>query len=323
MKPMRVGVVGTGFGERVVAPIFRAIGCDVDVVSARDRAAVERLCEADVDLVSIHSPPFLHLDHARMAIAAGRAVLCDKPLGTSLEEATSLADAAEAAGVVNLVNFEFRHQPARRRMKELLEAGAIGHPEHLHYVALTSGSRVPLRPYGWLFDRSRGGGWIGAFGSHAIDTVRWLLGEIESAGGATWTTITERPDAQGRMHACSAEDAFNAWLELEGGARATIDTSFTSAVSLPPRIVVTGSEGAIDNTADARLVLRRVDGHREELEFSPPRGDPHEVAMTAWATEVCRAVTEGRQVSPSFRDGVACARVMDALRAETPRPRAG
>ena len=274
MKPMRVGVVGTGFGERVVAPIFRAIGCDVDVVSARDRAAVERLCEADVDLVSIHSPPFLHLDHARMAIAAGRAVLCDKPLGTSLEEAASLADAAEAAGVVNLVNFEFRHQPARRRMKELLEAGAIGHPEHLHYVALTSGSRVPLRPYGWLFDRSRGGGWIGAFGSHAIDTVRWLLGEIESAGGATWTTITERPDAQGRMHACSAEDAFNAWLELEGGARATIDTSFTSAVSLPPRIVVTGSEGAIDNTADARLVLRRVDGHREELEFPPLAATP-------------------------------------------------
>ena len=45
--------------------------------------------------------------------------------------------------------------------------------------------------------------------------------------------------------------------------------------------------------------------------------------MTAWATEVCRAVTEGRQVSPSFRDGVACARVMDALRAETPRPTAG
>ncbi len=148
-----------------------------------------------------------------------------------------------------------------------------------------------------------------------------MLGEIESAGAATWTTITERPDDQGRMHACSAEDAFSAWLELESGATATVDTSFTSAVSLPPRIVVTGSDGAIDNTADARVVLRRVDGHREELEFTPPRGDPHEVAMTAWATEVCRAVAEGRQVSPSFRDGVACARVMDALRAEEPRPR--
>ena len=120
-----------------------------------------------------------------------------------------MAEAARAAGVVNLVNFEFRHQPARRAMRRLLASGAVGKPEHLAYTAYTSGSRVPLRPWGWLFDRGRGGGWIGAFGSHAIDTVRWLLGDVAEAGAASSVTVTERPDAEGMVHRCDAEDSFS------------------------------------------------------------------------------------------------------------------
>ena len=74
---MRVGVVGTGFGARVVAPVFAATpGCEVvDVVSARDEFAVAALCgQGDVDLVSVHSPPFLHVAHVRRALKSGHAV---------------------------------------------------------------------------------------------------------------------------------------------------------------------------------------------------------------------------------------------------------
>ncbi len=187
-----------------------------------------------------------------MAIDAGRAVLCDKPFGRSVDEAIAMTEAAEAAGVVNLVNFEFRHQPARRTMKRLLESGAIGRPEHLTYTASTAGSRAPLRPWGWLFDRSLGGGWIGAFGSHAIDLIRWLLGDITRAGATSWINITDRPDLEGVLHRCDAEDAFNGWVELRSGATASVDTSFTAGVSVTPRIVIAGSHGAIENVGDAR-----------------------------------------------------------------------
>jgi predicted dehydrogenase len=316
LRPLRVGVVGAGFGARVVAPIFAQIGCEVvDVVSARDSAGVTALCgRAGVDLIAVHSPPFLHADHVRRALDAGRAVLCDKPFGTSVAEAQALAAEALAVGVVHLVNFEFRHQPARQKMRELISSGSIGRPEHLHLSAFSSGSRVPLRPYGWLFDRSLGGGWIGAYGSHAVDTMRWLMGEVTAAGARTWVTITERPDAQGKLHRCDAEDAFSAWVEFASGATGSIDTSFTAPVSLPPRITVTGSEGAIENTADVRVVLQRVDGTRAQFDFEPPPGDPHEIAMTGWAHEIWRAVVTGQQVTPSFADGVACARVMDQWR---------
>jgi predicted dehydrogenase len=319
LRPLRVGVVGAGFGARVVAPVFRQIGCDVvDVVSARDDAAVAALCRSDLDLVAVHSPPFLHADHVRLALQAGHSVLCDKPFGRSADEAATLAAEASSAGVIHLVNFEFRHQPARRRMHELIGTGGIGRPEHLHYSAFTAGSRVPLRPYGWLFERALGGGWIGAFGSHAIDTMRWLMGDVQAAGARSWVTIPERPDPSGVLRSCSAEDAFSAWVEFESGATASLDTSFTASVSLPPRITVTGSEGVIENTADVRLVLQRSDGAREQFDFDAPTGDPHEVAMTAWAKEIWRSVREGTQVTPSFDDGVACARVMDQLRSGAP-----
>jgi predicted dehydrogenase len=309
-------VVGAGFGARVVAPTFRQIGCDVvDVVSARDSAAVTALCgRAEVDLIAVHSPPFLHADHVRRALDAGRAVLCDKPFGRSAAEAEALAAEARAAGVLHLVNFEFRHQPARQKMHELISSGELGRLEHLHFSSFSSGSRVPLRPYGWLFDRSLGGGWIGAFGSHVIDTMRWLMGEVTAAGARRWVTIAERPDREGNLQSCDAEDAFSAWVEFASGATASIDTSFTAPVSLPPRITVTGSAGAIENTADVRVVLQRVDGTRAQFDFEPPPGDPHEIAMTGWAHEIWRAVATGHQVTPSFDDGVACARVMDQWR---------
>ena len=316
LRPMRVGVVGTGFGARVVAPIYQHLGCEViAVVSARDSAAVAELCRADLDLVSVHSPPFLQSTHVGLAIDAGCAVLCDKPFGTSAEEAATLAADAHAAGVINLVNFEFRHQPARVKMHELIMSGKIGRPEHFHYSAFFAGSRVPLRQYSWLFDRSRGGGWIGAFGSHAIDAMRWLMGEIHDAGSRTWVTIPQRADAQGVLRQCDAEDSFTAWFEFDSGATASIDTSFTSPVSLPPRITVTGSEGTIENLADVQVTLRRIDGTREKFDFPTRPGDPHDVAMTAWITEVWRSVVGGQQIAPSFEDGVACGRVMDLLRA--------
>ncbi len=245
---MRVGVIGTGFGARVVSGAFEANGCQVtDVVTARDADAVRRLCRSEVDLISVHSPPFLHRLHVSMALEAGRAVLCDKPFGRSVDDAEAMAAQAQAAGVVNLVNFEFRHQPARLTMHELLVSGSVGRPEHLAYTAFTSGSRRPLRGAGWLFDRSQGGGWIGAFGSHAIDLIRWLMGEVVGAGAATWITIGERPDSHGAMVQCDAEDAFTGWIQLASGATAAVDSSFAAGTTTPARIVITGSEGALES----------------------------------------------------------------------------
>ena len=168
-----------------------------------------------------------------------------------------MARQAEEAGVINLVNFEFRCQPARQTMKELVSSGAIGRPEHLAYTTYNSGSRVPLRPWGWLFDRSLGGGWIGAFGSHAVDLIRWLLGEVSHARRLHLDDHHRTARPGGAMVRCDAEDGFTGWARLESGATATVDTSFAAGVTTPARITVTGSEGSVENVGDVKVVLRR------------------------------------------------------------------
>lgn len=313
---MRVAVIGTGFGSRVVAGVYERAGLEVDVVSARDAPAVRAAIAAPVDLVSVHSPPFLHAEHVQRALDAGHDVLCDKPFGTSAAEARAMADAAESAGVLHFLNFEFRHDPTRLALKQVLEDGAIGELLHLHWTSYTSLSRRPLRPYGWLFDRARGGGWLGAFGSHAIDTVRWMLGEIVDAVGGGRIDIAERPDHDGTLHECTAEDAFTAHLRIAGGRTATIDTAFAAPVNLVPRITVFGSEGAAELVGARELHVRRPGEAPVITTFEPVEGDPHLPAMQPWIAAVRTAVETREPIQPSFADGVACALVMDTLRAD-------
>jgi predicted dehydrogenase len=314
---IRVGVIGRGFGARVVAPAFdQTDGCQViDVVSPRDEAAVAALCSRDdVDLISVHSPPFLHLDHVRRAIEGGHAVLCDKPFGRNGEEAAAMCALADEAGVVNLLNFELRFDPSSGRLHALVQDGAIGEPEHVQCTTHIAVSRVPLRRFGWLFDAELGGGWIGAWGSHFIDFLRWSIGEITDASATPRTVIAERPDAEGRMHRCTAEDGFTATLKSATGVTISIDSTFAAPANVPTRLTVIGGDGVLELTGNQRIIRYDADGVRDQLNLDQP-GDLM-LQMRQWAAVIRDAVRRQGSESgtPTFADGLACARVMDRLR---------
>lgn len=325
---VRVVVIGTGFGRRVVAPVFDATpGCAVvGVVSARDADAIDTLLHAErPDLVSIQSPPFLHRRHVEAVLRHGvGSILCDKPFGIDAAESHTMYDDAESAGVVHLVNFEFRAEPMRERLRDLVQSGALGTVEHVGWTHWSSGSRVPMRAWGWLFDRARGGGWIGAWASHAVDTVRFVLGdEFDVLSALPRTVVRERADADGATHVCTADDTITAVLRgRRSEATVTIDSTFAATASVAPRIVVQGSLGVAELTADRRLALRWADGTREESDAPPvPSGtDPHQVAMTRWAERVRDSVSAGAAVASAatFADGLAVAKVLDQLRAGVP-----
>jgi predicted dehydrogenase len=321
-RPVRVGVIGTGFGARVVAPVYRETeGLEVvDVVTPRDDDAVTALCARDdVDLISVHSPPFLHLDHVRRAVAHGRAVLCDKPFGRNVAEAQTMFELAAEAGVVNLVNFEFRRHPARRELRRLVRDGVVGIVEHVQWTAFHGVWRDPARRYGWSFDARLGGGWIPLSGSHTIDYVRWMLGEIVDATGARRITIAQRPDDDGRLQTCDAEDGYTALLRTETGASITVDATSTNPAERPNRVTVIGSDGLLQLTnenpreEDATIVL--YGGGEEKELFAFAQGDTYVTQMREWAGMVCDSVRRGAAEpdAPTFTDGLACSRVMDRL----------
>jgi predicted dehydrogenase len=321
---MKVVVIGTGFGARVVAPAFAAAdGVEVvEVVSPRDRRTVEAaIRRPDVDLVSVHSPPFMHAAAVGLAVTNRKSILCDKPFARSATEASQMVDAAAAAGVIGLCNFEFRLHPIRRLLRELVRTDALGPIEHVEWTHLSSGSRVPLRRYGWLFDRERGGGWIGAWGSHAIDTIRWCFGEVTSVDARARIDIVQRLDEHGDVKVCTAEDGLSATLGLETGVTVNIDSTFAASAAVPPRLTVLGADAVCEILADERVTLRRADGTREDLTPEPTRtrggADRHTEPMRRFAEVVRDVVTTGEVPPgvPTFADGHACDLVLDQLRA--------
>lgn len=316
---MRVGIIGRGFGAKVVAPAFASTdGCEVvDIVSPRDEAAVATLCtRTDVDLISVHSPPFLHAEHVRLAVEAGHAVLCDKPFGRNAKEAAEMCDLAREAGVLGLLNFENRYDAARTRVRALIEEGAIGTPEHVQYSMLLSIWRVPLRRYGWLFDDELGGGWLRSIGSHLIDLSRWTFGEVVETSCQLRTAIPERPDADGNLHPCTADDGFVAALRSERGVTTVIDSSAAAPVNVTPTLVVVGSQGALELIGDSRIVLHTEAGSKESF-AAEAGGNTLFDAQRAWAGVIRDAVRDGAAPAgaPTFADGLAWNEVLDRLRA--------
>ena len=191
---LRVGIVGTGFGARVQVPGFRAAGYEVTAIcsahperarTVADQAgipvAVETVGELverdDVDVVCVTSPPTLHREHTLAALAAGKHVICEKPMARDSREAREMLAAAERAGVVHAIDHEFRYAPARSKVKELLEARAIGEMRLALVMEMTGMLVDPTRPrQEWWLRRDRSGGLLGAIGSHWIDSLIWWLG---------------------------------------------------------------------------------------------------------------------------------------------------
>jgi predicted dehydrogenase len=311
---VRVGVIGTGFGAAVVAPAFGATeDCTVvEVVTPRDDAAVAALCaRSDLDLVSVHSPPFLHVEHVRRAIDAGHAVLCDKPFGLNADESAAMTQLAKEAEVVNLLNFERRFDPGRELLRTLILDGAIGEPNHFQYSRFIA---VPGRPYTWLCNNELGGGWLAGQGSHLIDCCRWLFGEIVEGVAVLRTALPERPDADGQLHQCDADDGFVASLRTATGVTAVIDASLETPVSTPERIAVFGATGMLE-LDDNGIVLRTAAGDVETHDFDLEGKGALVLSMERWAARICDSVRTGivEPGWPTFDDGLACAVVMDQM----------
>jgi predicted dehydrogenase len=196
----------------------------------------------------------------------------------------------------------------------------VGTVEQVEWTAFAGIWRTMARPFSWVFDAARGGGWVRAYGSHCIDFFLWTFGAIADVSAGTRTTIAERPDDDGRTRTCTAEDGFTATLHTEGGAWITIDTTATAAVDRPMHVTVVGSDGVLEMLADdvhevGGTILLHTATTSSELFRIEPWPAHHYTEMLPWVRLVRDAVRAGHPLPgmPSFADGVAAARVMDAL----------
>jgi len=244
---VRVGIIGTGrIAAFVHLPSLRLSPsrCEVTAVASRDPAVAKTFAERweiprvhatweavvadpDLDAVVICPPSDLNAPIASAAIAAGKHVLCEKPLATTYPEARALADAADrAAGRVHMVAFTFRFAAGLRYLKRLVDEGHFGAIRHWRMSYFTDGQVDPAAPFTWRHRRARGGaGVIADMGSHMIDMARYLLGEITAVSATSRTYVRERDIPGGGRGVVEVPEAC-AWVaEFASGVIGTFDVN--------------------------------------------------------------------------------------------------
>lgn len=237
----RVGIIGTSWwADAMYLPALRAIeGVDVVAALGRDagRAQVfvdrweigaahtdpDEFFDTSMDAVLVVSANDSHHPLTLQAIERGLDVLCEKPLGLTVDEAREMHDAAVAASAVTLVPFTYRYMPVNQWLKRLIDGGYLGDPFHLGLRYFTGFARDG--DYAWRFDRSAAGsGVIGDIGSHFLYLARWFLGEVVtiSCHARSFVPRAERPDG---MPYERGEDSAVMTLGFESGAYATVQVS--------------------------------------------------------------------------------------------------
>jgi predicted dehydrogenase len=261
-----IGIAGYGMMGKAhsyaytVAPVMRSLQVQphLRVISGRDAEKVARAAEAygfeswttdweeliqrpDVDIVDICTPPGTHAEIASAAAAAGKAVICEKPLAVSYAQAAATLDAVRTAGVLNAVGFNYRRLPAVSLMKRMVDEGAVGKVRLFRAIWLSDEFVDPSIPYDWRFDRSMGGTTIADLGSHLIDMATWMAGDIAEVSGQSETFVRERSS-----RAVTVDDASSALVRFESGARGLFEMARV-AVRRPCdfTIEVNGSKGTL------------------------------------------------------------------------------
>ncbi|MFG2786107.1 Gfo/Idh/MocA family protein [Streptomyces sp. NPDC048419] len=372
--PLRVGMVGYAFmgaahsqGWRTVGRAFELpLSPVLSVICGRDADAVRRAADRhgwaaaetdwravverdDVDLVDICTPGDSHAEIALAALAAGKHVLCEKPLANTVEEAEAMAAAAQAAesrGQLAMVGFNYRRVPATALARNMVAEGRIGTLRHLRVTYLQDWLVDPEFSLTWRLRKElAGSGALGDLGAHIVDLAQYLAGEpLAGVSAMTETFVRERPLPGGASSGLSAvqssgagevtvDDAALFTGRFTSGALASFEaTRYATGRKNALRIELNGTRGSLafdlerlnelsyhDGTEPGthagfrRILVTEPDHPYLDAWWPPGHGLGYEHTFVHQARDLVHAVAEGRRPEPSFADGLQVQRVLAAV----------
>ncbi len=203
----------------------RAVAEEYGFALATDREDV-LINDPDIDIIDICTPNLCHYETIKKALAAGKHILCEKPLAVTAEQAEELASLARSSGKICTMVFNNRHLSAMLRAKELVDEGRIGRVLSFRADYLHNSCTDQNRPAGWKQNRDIcGGGVLFDLGSHAIDLVYFLCGEFASVMGIPQIGYATRVGMDGTPWQTNADEAFYMIAKLRSGAVGTVTVS--------------------------------------------------------------------------------------------------
>lgn len=308
----------------------------------------------DIDIVDIVTPGDSHAEIALAALAAGKHVLCEKPLANSVAEAEAMVDAAERAaalGVKAMVGFTYRRVPAVTFLRDLIAEGRVGTVQHVRAAYRQDWLVDPEGPLTWrLRKETAGSGALGDIGAHIIDMTQFVTGQSVQTVSGTIETIVEQRPLPGRSVGLTetstpeygqvtVDDAALFTGRLEGGALVSFEaTRFATGRKNALTIEVSGTEGALAFDLEDLNCLRFYDGTAREglqgftkilategahpyVESWWPAGHMlgYEHGFSHQVVDLVNAITNGTDPHPSFAEGLSVKRVLAAVEASAAR----
>jgi predicted dehydrogenase len=343
-EKLGVGMVGAGSMARHHLDAWRqSVETEVAAIWNRTRHKAEALADeyeipaicaevdelvhrADVDIVSVCTPHFLHHPISMAAIEAGKHVFCEKPLAMNYAEARQMWERAQMAGVKTGIQFGHRVHPWLVKARALLSQGYLGEVRYVEVKWCLDLTSDPAFPLVWRFKRDlAGAGALGDLGVYAIDAARWLVGEFMGISASMRTYIERRPIiAEGYnlrqveqmaregtlpppegMGAVENDDECVFCARFECGAQGMFRTS---RLENDGGLRIGGSEGVLVWEGIGKGLLRRKRGVRAFTEIEVP-DDPGAATMV---TQFISNIRNDTDMSPTFYDGMKAQGVIDA-----------
>jgi len=337
----------------------RLIIC-ADPVEARARSAQERfgferyttdwrevIADPAVEAISVTAPNGMHLEINRAAAAAGKHILCEKPVGRFPEETLLSEEAARQAGVITFVGFNYRWAPVVQYARRLIAEGKLGRITHYHGRFLNGYASNPNGFLSWRFDEAQGLGTLGDLMSHVIDMAHMLAGPIEALTSDCEIFIRERPLPQpgvgthydvasdeGPRGKVTNEDYVNALVRFANGARGHLEACrVINGAKCDMSFEIHGTRGAIkwnfermnelqlqwrndtNPAEDGYLTLLSGPAHPYHGRFNPAWGTGlgYDDLKVIEAYNFLQSIATGQQGQPSFAEAAAVARVQQAM----------
>ncbi|ASK67127.1 dehydrogenase [Brachybacterium avium] len=306
--------------------------------------------DPEIDVIDICTPGDSHFEIAMAALAAGKHVLCEKPLANSVEESeqmTAAAIEARAQGTRSICGFSYRRTPALAYARQLVAEGAVGEIRQVRAQYLQDWLSDADAPMTWRLDRDKAGsGALGDIGAHIVDLTQWITGQrIDSVSGTLQTVVPTRPaagtaqglggtgDASGERRDVTVDDLALFTARFDSGVLGSFEaTRMAQGRKNAMRVEINGSAGSIafdfermnelevyDATAPAgrqgfTRILTTEPEHPYAAHWWPTgHGLGYEHTFTHQIADLVTAIGEGTDPSPSFEEALQVQRVLAAV----------
>ncbi len=357
---LALGLIGSGFMGRTHAFAFANVGrvftlpfnvvpelladvTEADAARAAKALGFRRatgdwrslIADPRIGIVAITTPNTLHREMALAAIAAGKHVYCEKPLAPTAADARVMTAAAERAGVVTGVGFNYLKNPMLALAREIIASGEIGTVRSFQGIHAEDYMADAEAPWSWRLDPAGGGGALADIGSHIIATARYLVGPIERVLGDVVTAIPSRPMARGsaERRAVQVDDVARAHVRFANGATGSLEANWiATGRKMRHDFEVSGSKGGLAFTQERfnELRLYRTDdpaGRRGfRTIFAGPEHPPygafcvaggHQIGFNDLKTievyDLLRAIAGETTGHADFREGLAVLETTEAI----------